>query len=66
MNHHYAMPQTRTRFAALGLSLVMTLMVMAGIGTLAETQAARPGNEMASSAPAQQVVVVGQRHSDGS
>ena len=61
MNHHYTMPQTRTRFAALGLSLVMTLMVMAGIGTLAETQAAHPANEMASGAPTQQVVVVGQR-----
>lgn len=65
MNRPYTMPQTRTRFAALGLSLVMTLMVMAGIGTLAETQAAHPADEMASATPAQQVVVVGQRGNKG-
>lgn len=61
MTPRYTMPQTRTRFAAFGLSLVMTLMVMSGIGTLAQTQAAHPADEMAAAAPAQQVVVIGQR-----
>lgn len=56
--------QARTRIAAFGLAAVMTLMVTAGIGTLAETQAARPDAAYAAT-PTQQVVVVGQRGAGG-
>lgn len=56
--------QARPRFAALGLAAMMTLVVMAGIGTLAETQAARPDAGYAAAQP-QQVVVIGHRSTGG-
>lgn len=56
--------QARPRFAALGMALMMTLVVMAGIGTLAETQVAQPEASYASIQP-QQVVVVGHRNIGG-
>ncbi|HSW04794.1 hypothetical protein [Aquabacterium sp.] len=54
----------RPRIAAFGLAAVMTLVVMAGIGTLAETQVAQPDAAYAAT-PVQQVVVVGQRGAGG-
>lgn len=56
--------QARPRIAALGMAAVMTLVVMAGIGTLAETQAARPELSYAA-AQTQQVVVIGHRSTGG-
>jgi len=50
----------RTRLAGLGGAMVMTLAVLSGIGTLAETQAARPDVYAAAAQP-QQVVVTGHR-----
>ena len=54
----------RPRIAAFGLAAVMTLAVLAGIGTLAETQVAQPESTLAAT-QVQQVVVIGQRGAGG-
>lgn len=64
MNTFTILP-TRPRLAAMGMAAMMTLGVLAGIGTLAETQAADPAAAMATTPEAapvvQQVQVTGQR-----
>ncbi|WP_284619819.1 hypothetical protein [Aquabacterium humicola] len=67
MNRRQApQPRLQERLAAFGAATTMTLAVMAGIGTLAQTQQAAPEDIAQAPAPLvdvtpQRVLVVGQR-----